>query len=170
MFIFAIPGAMALIYTFDNLFNKFDKTSIKKLNILTVVSVVAIGLTISFTTSSTIHYLGEDEEETPYYQFSQYIKDSGVENPKITGNCIDVAPFYKYMDCFEDYKYVSPLNAAFPEMTEHYISGIKNGDYDFIVNYASEGNYDKTMYKSVKTVEYEYQGKKINFYLYQKIT
>ena len=54
-------------------------------------------------------------------------------------------------------------------MTEHYISGIKNGDYDFIINYASEGNYDKTMYKSVKTVTYEYQGKKINFYLYQKI-
>lgn len=170
MFIFAIPGAMALIYTFDNLFNKFDKSSIKKLNILTVISVIAIGLIISFTTSSTIHYLGEDEEETPYYQFSQYIKDSGVENPKITGNCIDVAPFYKYMDCFENYKYVSPLNAAFPEMTEHYISGIKNGDYDFIINYASEGNYDKTMYKSVKTVTYEYQGKKINFYLYQKIT
>lgn len=164
MFVLNIPGSMMLLYTFENAEKTFPIKNKKAFSKINKIIYVCLCVAVCITSSSTINYLGEKEESTPYYKFSQTVNSYNISNPKIYGNCIDAAPFFKYMNCFENYKYVSMLNCPFPDMIEHYQNEINNGDYDFIINVYSSNNYSN--YTAIETVAYKYQGENITFTLY----
>lgn len=168
LLVFIVPGFMAVVYCLELLVSKMKKDGLKKLFVASFCVLICVITSISY--SSTIHYINENEEETPYYQFAQYIDEQNKSKTvTVCGNCIDSAPFFKYMDCFEDFKYVSPLNAGFPDMIEHYRTGLQNGTYDYVICVFDDSFCkDNPKYQFVKKTKYFYQGYYVNFYLYER--
>lgn len=166
--ILLVPGYMTVIYCLELIIDRVKKDGLKRFFIVSFCIVICAITSISY--SSTLYYINENERETPYYQFAQYIKkNDDLKSITVCGNCIDSAPFFKYMDCFENFKYVAPLNAGFPDMIKHYQKGLQSGSYDYVICVFDDSICkDNQKYQLVKKMKYFYQGYYGNFYLYKR--
>lgn len=158
MFVLYIP----IVYILLDIVKKSAKKSV-------LIALLAVAFSLfAVVNSSTIQYINEKKEETPYYIFAQDIEKADIKNPVIYGNTVDITPFYKYMDNFIDYKYFSVLNIVFPEQKDFYFKSLQNGDFDFFIAMNEEKKISERFdYTLLDSVEYYYEGDVKTFNLYE---
>lgn len=133
-----------------------------------ILSVVILG-SYTYSFSKTSYAIGIPLEQYPQYKISQYILNSGIENPILVNYSTTDAGIYGFTNTEPPTKWVGDYNAKFDEveaMYEEYIDGQKA---DFVIAESGELVLEgyQLVYSPGSTV-YINEGRELELFLYAK--
>jgi len=140
----------------------------RTINVLVGVLSVVIMTTYTYSFSKVSHAIGVPLEEYPQYKISQYILDSGIENPIIINYHTMDAGIYGLTNTKPPTKWVAFHNAIFEEQETVIEEYIKEKKADFLV---TEEELELEGYRLVHSsgeMDYINKGRKIELFLYAK--